>query len=372
MPEFGEQCDDGNGIDTDDCTNMCTIAVCGDGIVWVGEECDDANNIFNDTCNNCVLPVCGDGLVAVGAEDCDDQNLVQTDACLNDCSAASCGDGIVWTGIEACDDADFDEFDECSSICLPPGCGDGFLGMDEICDDGNSSNNDNCVLGCVLPFCGDGFTHFGVEQCDDADLDDTDSCNADCTSNLGTDLLLCGFSSRNIADFIPMGVDLTVIESCEPDENTQALVITRNALNLFDNATVQAYVENGGVVLTEYSISDTVFNAVFGTNVVDGNNNGSCQDTAPTVVQFTANDPFWTANAFEMIDLGMAGCGRSVANFPEIVPLAGWSAVDVAIGYRNFGAGRLWLTDFDWSDGEMIQPYEYTEQLMGSMIITSG
>ena len=32
VKEAGEQCDDGNTIDTDACSNACRIAVCGDGI----------------------------------------------------------------------------------------------------------------------------------------------------------------------------------------------------------------------------------------------------------------------------------------------------------------------------------------------------
>jgi hypothetical protein len=41
----------------DNCTNQCTIAVCGDGIVGPGEQCDDGNEIdeyvaieSSDTC----------------------------------------------------------------------------------------------------------------------------------------------------------------------------------------------------------------------------------------------------------------------------------------------------------------------------------
>jgi len=30
-----EQCDDGNLVNTDDCTNNCNLPVCGDGIVSV-------------------------------------------------------------------------------------------------------------------------------------------------------------------------------------------------------------------------------------------------------------------------------------------------------------------------------------------------
>ena len=71
--EGSEECDDGNQNDSksawstsnelrlqkiilslvtqwfpfvdDDCTNQCTRAVCGDGIVGPGEQCDDGNDI---------------------------------------------------------------------------------------------------------------------------------------------------------------------------------------------------------------------------------------------------------------------------------------------------------------------------------------
>ncbi len=48
----GEQCDDGNDIDDDGCTNACTLPACGDGIVQAqnGEECDDGNIQDDGTC----------------------------------------------------------------------------------------------------------------------------------------------------------------------------------------------------------------------------------------------------------------------------------------------------------------------------------
>jgi cysteine-rich repeat protein len=45
---------------------------------------------------------CGDG-VAAGAEECDDGNTVNTDACTNACTQAVCGDDIVRTTVEQCD-----------------------------------------------------------------------------------------------------------------------------------------------------------------------------------------------------------------------------------------------------------------------------
>ncbi len=57
-----EECDDGNLIDTDQCSPSCQLARCGDGFVQVDvEECDDGNNVNNDSCrNNCqITPPCG-------------------------------------------------------------------------------------------------------------------------------------------------------------------------------------------------------------------------------------------------------------------------------------------------------------------------
>src|SRR5690606_18726890 len=36
-----EECDDGNDVDNDECTNACVRPRCGDGIVQAGEVCDD-------------------------------------------------------------------------------------------------------------------------------------------------------------------------------------------------------------------------------------------------------------------------------------------------------------------------------------------
>ncbi len=48
----GEACDDGNNIDGDGCSAMCTIeSFCGDGILDPGEQCDDGNNINGDGCS---------------------------------------------------------------------------------------------------------------------------------------------------------------------------------------------------------------------------------------------------------------------------------------------------------------------------------
>lgn len=61
QPEAGEECDDGEAnADNADCTEGCTINVCGDGLVLEGaEQCDDGdlNGTPDSSCSeDCELP----------------------------------------------------------------------------------------------------------------------------------------------------------------------------------------------------------------------------------------------------------------------------------------------------------------------------
>nr|WMV61336.1 5255 [Craspedostauros australis] len=174
----GEECDDGNKINDDSCTNQCTSAKCGDGIMQSGEECDDGNKVDNDGCTNgCKLPKCGDGFMQAG-EECDDGNAVNNDGCTNGCKLPTCGDGIVQNG-EECDDGNAVNNDGCTNTCKNAKCGDGIMQAGEECDDGNAVNNDGCTNGCKLPTCGDGIVQNG-EECDDGNNSNTDSCTNNC------------------------------------------------------------------------------------------------------------------------------------------------------------------------------------------------
>jgi cysteine-rich repeat protein len=70
---------------------------CGDGTINQGEQCDDGNRINTDAClNNCHTARCGDGIIRTdlefefeGYEECDDGNRINTDACSNLCRIES-------------------------------------------------------------------------------------------------------------------------------------------------------------------------------------------------------------------------------------------------------------------------------------------
>ncbi|MDO8508470.1 MAG: LamG-like jellyroll fold domain-containing protein, partial [Nanoarchaeota archaeon] len=215
-----EQCDDGNTINSDACTNSCTSAICGDNIVRNGFEVCDGNlractvngysgtqacnnqcNAFNtciatESCgdgringneicddganngkaNNCNLQctgitasLCGNSITEAG-EQCDDGNTIQTDSCLNSCVSALCGDNIVRQGVETCDNGVLNgQATYCNSQCTgitSPLCGNNVLESGEACDDGNTINSDACTNSCINAVCGDGITRIGIEECD--------------------------------------------------------------------------------------------------------------------------------------------------------------------------------------------------------------
>ncbi len=128
---------------------------CGDGKLEApGEECDDGNAVDDDACNNeCFDNFCGDGAVNNG-EECDDGNEINEDDCRNDCTARFCGDGIVDTG----------------ETCEMPGDPAGAQGL---------PCRDDCTV------CGDGIVN-GLEDCDDGDADDGNTCSNACTINICT------------------------------------------------------------------------------------------------------------------------------------------------------------------------------------------
>ena len=77
---------------------------CGNGIINSGEECDDGNRIATDSCtDSCKLAVCGDGHVRTDLgpseadfESCDEGEAnANTAGCLEGCVVARCGDGLV-------------------------------------------------------------------------------------------------------------------------------------------------------------------------------------------------------------------------------------------------------------------------------------
>jgi cysteine-rich repeat protein len=194
--ELAEQCDDGNAVNTDLCTNACKSAVCGDGITQPGEICDDGNQVNDDFCSNvCRVPICGD-TKKQGSEQCDDGNWIDGDGCSAACMNQDliiCGDGLK-QGVEECDDRNVANGDGCSSLCkieIVVVCGDGDREGAEQCDDGNLEILDGCSNQCLLEVpaqCGNHVVE-GAEQCDDGNGVSGDGCSLFCQDE---DQAICG------------------------------------------------------------------------------------------------------------------------------------------------------------------------------------
>jgi cysteine-rich repeat protein len=76
-----------------------STVLCGNGMIDSGEQCDDGNCIPNDACSDkCLNPFCGDKIVQAG-EDCDDGQNEVGDMCPDDCKQPDAG-----TDAETCAD----------------------------------------------------------------------------------------------------------------------------------------------------------------------------------------------------------------------------------------------------------------------------
>ena len=108
-------------------SGICSVTLCGNGIVNTGESCDNGPNNSDDpdaSCRtDCTYQRCGDDIIDANAgEECDAPNLNECGAqpdgslvpcCKNDCTLTECsnnrdddGDGNPWTLGLSCIDAD--------------------------------------------------------------------------------------------------------------------------------------------------------------------------------------------------------------------------------------------------------------------------
>jgi IPT/TIG domain-containing protein len=173
-----------------------------------------------------------------------------------------------------------------------------------------------------------------------------------------TVLGLCGLSAYDVENFIPAGGGLAVTNTCTPHNKMQALLVTHTHFNTLDAATLQGYLDNGGIVITEMGSSFAVYNKAFGTSFVQpgtvNSNNGACDDNVNPRVQLTPADPFWVANGPFNAELD-SGCGYDLSTLPNITPLGRhqlFAMTSVNLAYVKRGQGRVWLVESDWSDND--------------------
>ncbi len=234
----GEECDDGNDIDNDECSNECIESWCGDGTLnaTLGNEAFPSPVVVDPS--GAEGYVCDDGATcpaAIGTTTCDTAdipNAPEHGICQSlgfdfavevtwggglgagsepmphafnwECFGYECGPGpfpttaadcttdemlaeIVCEGIvgEECDDGELngDVADACRLDCTLPLCGDGITDSDEECDDANDIDDDECRDSCMAAACGDGVLQVvNDEECDDGadNANVADACRTTC------------------------------------------------------------------------------------------------------------------------------------------------------------------------------------------------
>ncbi len=301
---LGEQCDDGNQINNDGCTNTCQNAACGDGIVGntPGEQCDDGNTDNTDAClNTCQAAICGDGVAQVGVEECDNGTnpVFGNGGTQSDCDVNcqyTCGNGVVDPN-EECDPNDAASVATCTASggtcvsgpstdenackCVPlPVCGNGAVEAGEQCDDGNTVNNDACTNTCTNAACGDTIVGPG-ETCDDGNTNNGDGCSATCQTEGGSNPV-CGNGAVEAGEQCDDGntisadgcSNLCVIEFCGDGLPGPAELCDDGNQNDFDSCT------NGCVPPTP-SCGNAILESGEDCDVGTGNGTDTCPITNP-------------------------------------------------------------------------------------------
>jgi hypothetical protein len=177
----------------------------------------------------------------------------------------------------------------------------------------------------------------------------------DPTPDLFPRLALCGGSAREVSTFVTPGSFLVMTDTCTPAPNVQAMIITRAALSQLDATALQNYLNGGGIVITSFGASYAVYNMVHGTSVAEPTAfAGACNDNVNPLIPLNEADAFWQANPYAPDNVNGGGCGYPLNDLPGITALG--SSTDLAdvvsLGYIKVGAGRLWLAESDWPDGE--------------------
>ena len=164
-------------------SNGCKIPVCGDGVRDLNEQCDDGNKINSDGCtNSCTCGVCGCGVPETdtdgdGTPDCNDE----CPADPNKIVAGECGCGVAETG-----DTDGDGYHDCNDGCPtdPNKIAAGICGCGIPDTDSDGDGYPDCVDSC--PADPNKFAP-GICGCGVADTDTDGDGTVDCQDGCPTD-----------------------------------------------------------------------------------------------------------------------------------------------------------------------------------------
>jgi len=175
---------------------------------------------------------------------------------------------------------------------------------------------------------------------------------------LKSDLMYCGSHSTSGTNLYGDLGPFNEVSGCVPDANTQALLVTRSGDQTGHGAEWLAYLNAGGVIITEYTSTARVYNEIYGSAYTNGSYFGDCRDNAMPSLKLNTDHPFWVANAgLTPTPSDMEACGTDIAAIvngeDEVTALGGLVGTStIMFGIRPQGAGVFWLLEADWQDAE--------------------
>lgn len=189
------------------------------------------------------------------------------------------------------------------------------------------------------------------------------------------DLLFCGSSNRTGSDLYSGIGPLNEVTSCNPDANTQALLVVRNGSVAGNGAAWLDYLNNGGIIITEFQQPEAVYNELYGTSYLD-DFSGNCQDNVLPSVILNPGDPFWGGSPPAPLgDSNLDSCGSDLQDIvdgePAVVALGARDPEGtLSLAYRRQGDGLLILSGADWRDTN--QYTDGSRALFGRLITASA
>lgn len=173
---------------------------------------------------------------------------------------------------------------------------------------------------------------------------------------LAQEIMFCGSTERAGADLYGAAGPYTEVNSCTPTPDTQTLLVTRDGTIAGNGADWLAFLNGGGVLITEYDISHTVYNEIYGTAYPQGSGFGECQDNAMPQVKLNPTHPFWQANDIDVTPAMQGGCGFDMmaltSGEPEVTELGATLLGAIMFAIRPQGDGVLILLEADWQDND--------------------
>lgn len=172
------------------------------------------------------------------------------------------------------------------------------------------------------------------------------------------DLMYCGSTERSGANLYTVAGSFNEVSGCTPTATTQAMLVTRSGSISGNGPAWLAYLNAGGRIITEWNITNDVYNELYATAYPDGAWFGDCSDNAMPSLKLNPDDPFWLENDITPTAADNEACGFDLSGLVEseganVTALGGLVGTSTVMFARRAQAdGTLFLLEADWQDNQ--------------------